>query len=318
MLNFCYNFLKQTGIGGISMTFEQMKCAIEIASCGSISKAAKNLYLSQPRLSQSIKNMEDEMGYLIFERFPQGIVPTAKGKLFLNHCEIILAEYKKAAALSEQKTLRSFHLAAGNLYLFMEAFIRLCQDYQNDTILDLQIHHKNSYEIEEAVYQGISQLGILLVKENELNSYILSAERKNLVAKPLCHIGLVITLRKDHPALSQSFNITDLYMYPFADYGQREVSRIFMEETRTLVNPEKIIRVNEAEGRHKIISRTNAFGIGCELSESILSQYNLVSIPVQDAGFQIVSLSRRQSPYFEEIKCYLDHLMDVIKENHFL
>ena len=38
MLNFCYNFLKQTGIGGISMTFEQMKCAIEIASCGSISK----------------------------------------------------------------------------------------------------------------------------------------------------------------------------------------------------------------------------------------------------------------------------------------
>lgn len=186
------------------------------------------------------------------------------------------------------------------------------------TILDLQIHHKNSYEIEEAVYQGISQLGILLVKENELNSYILSAERKNLVAKPLCHIGLVITLRKDHPALSQSFNITDLYMYPFADYGQREVSRIFMEETRTLVNPEKIIRVNEAEGRHKIISRTNAFGIGCELSESILSQYNLVSIPVQDAGFQIVSLSRRQSPYFEEIKCYLDHLMDVIKENHFL
>ena len=96
-----------------------MKCAIEIASCGSISKAAKNLYLSQPRLSQSIKNMEDELGYLIFERFPQGIVPTAKGKLFLNHCEIILAEYKKAAALSEQKTLRSFHLAAGNLYLFM-------------------------------------------------------------------------------------------------------------------------------------------------------------------------------------------------------
>lgn len=82
MLNFCYNFLKQTGIGGISMTFEQMKCAIEIASCGSISKAAKNLYLSQPRLSQSIKNMEDELGYLIFERFPRASVPHRQGKAF--------------------------------------------------------------------------------------------------------------------------------------------------------------------------------------------------------------------------------------------
>lgn len=298
------------------MTFEQMRCAIVAASCGSISKAAKVLYLSQPRLSQSIRSMEEELGYLIFERLSQGITPTAKGKLFLNHCEVILAEYKKAAALSEQKTLRSFHLAAGSLYLFMEAFTRLCQDYQDNAILDLQLHHQSSGEIEDSVYQGVCQMGILLIKENELDSYIQAAQRKNLIVEPLCRIGLVLTFRKGHPILSRPYTITDFYQYPFVDYGQREVSSMFMEETRNLVNPEKIIRVDEREIRHRIISRTNAFGIGCELPKGLLEQYGLLSIPLQNAGFQIVSLYRKQSPCMEEIKRYLSHMEDVIRENH--
>jgi len=299
------------------MTIEQIKCAIEVASCGSINKAARNLYLSQPRLSQSMRSMEEELGYQVFERLPQGIIPTAKGDLFLNYCETIISEYRKALILVDEKTLRSFHLAAGSLYLFIEAFVRLCKDYQEDEVLDLQIKHKNSHEIEEEVYQGASQLGILLVKENELTSYIQSVARKNLTAQSLCHIGLVVTVRKGHPVLEKSHcDLTDLYQYPFVDYGGREVSNLFAQEIESLVNPEKIIRIEERETRHKIVSSTNAFGIGCKLAERILEQYGLVAIPLRDSGFQIVYLYRSQSSLSEESKCYLNHVLEVIIENN--
>lgn len=49
------------------MTIQQLQYVLEIARCGSASRAAKNLFLSQPNLSSAIKNLEQELGFPIFE-----------------------------------------------------------------------------------------------------------------------------------------------------------------------------------------------------------------------------------------------------------
>lgn len=298
------------------MNIEQMKCAVAVASCGSINKAAKDLYISQPRLSQSIKNVEAELGYQIFNRLPQGIVPTAKGQLFLSHCETILLEFKKAQMLADEKSFRSFHLAAGSLYIFMDAFVRLCADYQDDEALDLRICHKNSAGIEEAVYRGTSQLGILLLREDETPSFLQSAARKDLTAVPIRHIGNVLTLRRDHPVLKeQPVDLKKLYNYPFVDYMNREVSTLLSKKAGELINPERMILIDEREMRHMVVSRTNAFGIGCSLAKDILEHYKLTAIPLDTPGFQIVAIYRSQAELPEEGKKYLEYVEQVLKEN---
>ncbi|MGO4375948.1 LysR family transcriptional regulator, partial [Paenibacillus sp. MCAF20] len=55
------------------MTLQQLKYVIEVANRGSINEAAKRLFISQPSLSNAIKDLEEEMGIAIFDRSNKGI-----------------------------------------------------------------------------------------------------------------------------------------------------------------------------------------------------------------------------------------------------
>jgi DNA-binding transcriptional LysR family regulator len=67
------------------MDMTQVTYVLEIVQWGSLSKAAEHLYISQPALSQRIKKLEQELGYTLFFRTPQGVCLTAKGEQF---CEM--------------------------------------------------------------------------------------------------------------------------------------------------------------------------------------------------------------------------------------
>ena len=64
------------------MTIIQILYALEVARCHNFSKAADNLFVSQPALSLQIKNLEAELGYDLFSRTPKGIFPTELGRQF--------------------------------------------------------------------------------------------------------------------------------------------------------------------------------------------------------------------------------------------
>lgn len=71
------------------MRLEQLQYIVITADCKSVSKAAKKIYVSQPALSNSIKNLENELGFTIFDRTIQGVTLTPKGKeLYKIACSI--------------------------------------------------------------------------------------------------------------------------------------------------------------------------------------------------------------------------------------
>ncbi len=74
------------------MKLEQISYVIEIAETGSFSQAARNLFISQPNLSSSIKKLEEEMGFEIFKRKSSGAILTPEGRELLIHCQIIRQE----------------------------------------------------------------------------------------------------------------------------------------------------------------------------------------------------------------------------------
>ena len=65
------------------MRLGQLEYFIKIAECGSFSKAAKELYISQPTLTKSIANLEAEYDIQLLERASKGIRLTPKGREFL-------------------------------------------------------------------------------------------------------------------------------------------------------------------------------------------------------------------------------------------
>lgn len=72
------------------MDFKQLESFIAIAKYNSFSKAARELYLTQPTLSNHIQNLESELGLLLFDRKGKTIELTSAGKTFKDHAiEII-------------------------------------------------------------------------------------------------------------------------------------------------------------------------------------------------------------------------------------
>ena len=83
------------------MTLQQMKYIITTVQCGSITEAAKRLFLSHPSLSSAIKDVETEAGIEIFARSVKGITLTPDGTEFLSYARQLVEQ----AELMEQRYL---------------------------------------------------------------------------------------------------------------------------------------------------------------------------------------------------------------------
>ena len=76
------------------MTLQQLRYVIMTADCGSMNEAAKRLFISQPSLSGTIKELEEEIGLDIFLRSNRGIVITPEGEEFLGYARQVAEQYR--------------------------------------------------------------------------------------------------------------------------------------------------------------------------------------------------------------------------------
>ena len=72
------------------MTLNQLRNVIAIADTGSMNEAAKKLYIAQPSLSQSIKELEKEIGAELFRRGNRGVFLTVEGEEFLSYARQVV------------------------------------------------------------------------------------------------------------------------------------------------------------------------------------------------------------------------------------
>ena len=76
------------------MTLNQLNYVIAIAEYGSMNKAAEHLYVAQPSLSGAVKSLEDELGFVLFNRNGRGVSLTADGADFLPYAREIYSSYE--------------------------------------------------------------------------------------------------------------------------------------------------------------------------------------------------------------------------------
>ena len=89
------------------MTLQQLRYITMVAEKGTISEAAKELFISQPSLTNAIRELEQEMQVTIFHRTNKGVTITAEGDEFLAYARQILDQ---VGLMQERYLLRSMHL----------------------------------------------------------------------------------------------------------------------------------------------------------------------------------------------------------------
>ena len=75
------------------MTLQQLRYAVTIADCKSINKAATELFITQPSLSNTIKDLEEEIHIKLFDRSNRGIIITPEGEEFLGYARQVIDQY---------------------------------------------------------------------------------------------------------------------------------------------------------------------------------------------------------------------------------
>lgn len=88
-----------------------------VANTGNISKAAKELYISQPAISKSIQKLEESVGCRLFSRSSRGVVLTDEGLLLYEHVKTAF----ETLTLGEEKLKRSIELGVGHLKIGVSA-----------------------------------------------------------------------------------------------------------------------------------------------------------------------------------------------------
>ena len=72
------------------MTLSQLKYIVTIAEAGTISEAAKRLYIAQPSLTAAVKELEGELGITIFKRTNKGVLLSTEGEEFLGYARQVI------------------------------------------------------------------------------------------------------------------------------------------------------------------------------------------------------------------------------------
>lgn len=295
----------------VDLKFKQMEYVLAVARTGSFSKAAKELYISQPNISSAINSLEEELGFQIFQRTNQGISVTTEGMVFLKHANNIVEEYQKIGIIiGKEPYHRLSIISMFNHTLVSQAFSNLCYEYQHSTNIDFSIHSGSSSEIFEDVYMGKTQLGIVLVNRTTLDTYINTMSKKGLHFEKIKKMSMNVNIRYNHPLLqSQDFDFNKLSNFPFVNYYFNYVSDFPDIFSMGLINPDKMINVNEIDIRGQIVTTTNAFSIGCDFHPKSKRINEIVSIPIPNIEVYLV-LIYQENQYSEELQRFIQLLKE--------
>lgn len=208
------------------MQLEQFRYANEIAKCGSITQAAKNLFISQPSLTIAIKKLETELGFALFTRSSKGIQITPKGEEALNTIQQILALTEDLVTMSpiHDDTPTTMTLPVfPTLYDLLDAsfFDQIHTQHPN---LTCDIIEQTANNILQEMRNGSLNYAISGCPSTVFDTVTVSrkaSESKNLSTKILYEEPLLLLVPVEHTlAETSSVEISDLTNETFLYFGE--------------------------------------------------------------------------------------------------
>jgi DNA-binding transcriptional LysR family regulator len=139
------------------------KYALEVEKTSSITQAAENLFMAQPNLSKAIKEMEDTLGFEIFERSSKGVMPTSKGAMFLDYARNIVSNLDKIDSItdSDEEGAQKLSISIPRGSYIASAITSFVSELDHSKGINLNILETNSMQTINNIADGKFNLGII-------------------------------------------------------------------------------------------------------------------------------------------------------------
>ena len=267
------------------MTLQQLKYVVEVAERGSITEAAKALFIAQPSLSAAVRELEEEAGITIFLRNSRGILLTQEGAEFLGYARQVVQQ----AALIEDKYIahsasRQRFSVSTQRYPFTEdAFLRMLQSAQENRYC-FSIREAGMDAVIDDVYDHRADIGVIFLTELTEKIIRRLLDARELEFHEIAAVSPCIYVRKGHPLANRDgVSEEDLAGYPYVSFEHNQgVGTDFSEEYQTLSlkKPAQQISVNNRATMMNVLANTDAYTTGSGLLVERLTSQAVVTIPL--------------------------------------
>lgn len=292
------------------MKLQQLRYVVKVAECGSITEASRRLFVSQPSITASIRDLENEMGVHIFERTNKGVIVSEEGETFLGYARQVLdqadlleGKYKGA---SEQAP--HFSVSCQHYSFAVNAFVDVIREF-DAARYDFTLREEQTHEIIEDVAHMKSELGILYLSEHNREVIERMLAANELVFEGLFCAAPHVFVCADHPlADCASVTLEDLEDYPFLSYEQGSYNSFYYsEELTSTFERRKNIRVRDRATLFNLAMGLNGYTVCSGVISHELNGPGIISIPLDvDEYMEIGIITRKNTTLTRYGQAYID------------
>lgn len=183
------------------MNTMHLKYAVEVERSGSITRAAEKLYMNQPHLSKTIHELEESIGIHIFKRTSKGMVPTKKGREFLDYAKNILAQVEKMEnlLLDEDERKVSLSVAVPRASYVSCAFMDFVAALPADRDMHIDYRETNSLRSIREVGDGEIDLGVIRFQAGYESYFMELLKNRNIQCELVRSFQYHLLMSRMHP-----------------------------------------------------------------------------------------------------------------------
>lgn len=302
-----------------NISLQQLRSVIEVVECGSINAASQNLFISQPTLSATIKEVEREVGISIFNRTNRGITLTSDGVEFVGYARQILEQLD----LFEARYANASDAAKGRLaisaqhYAFsVRAFVDLAEEYDEDEY-HFALRETRTAEIIDDVKNYRSEIGILYLSKFNTKVLTKTFADAGLSFTPLFEALPHVFVGAHHPlAGKESVNPEDLENYPRYSFEQGvNNSFFFSEEPLSHLPHKQNITFSDRGTLTNLLTNHTGFTISTGVMSDEMDE-QIVAIPLNvDETMTVGYLAHSHRPLSSLAQRYIEKLRACIEAN---
>ena len=297
------------------MNIQQLRYFVAIANSGTFREAAEKMYVSQPSLSISVRDLEKELGVKIFRRTSSGTFLTRRGMEFYEKAQELVKGFdvfqNQYANPEEEK--KEFSISSQHYDFLPPLITQFSVLYPENK--NFRIFESTTVQILDEVAQGHSELGIIYLNKQNTKGIMQRVDKLGLEVIDLIPFQTHIYLRKGHPlAKKESLVMEDLAHLPTVRFTQEKDEYLYYSENFVdTSSSSQLFNVTDRATLNGILERTDAYATGSGFLDS-QSVNGITVIPlIDDLDNKMVYVKREEvdlSPVAEKFVQVMEAYFD--------
>lgn len=292
------------------MKLQQLRYVVKVAECGSITEASRRLFVSQPSITASIRDLENEMGVHIFERTNKGVIVSEEGETFLGYARQVLdqADLLEGKYKGTSEQVPHFSVSCQHYSFAVNAFVDVIREF-DAARYDFTLREEQTHEIIEDVAHMKSELGILYLSEHNREVIERMLAANELVFEGLFCATPHVFVCANHPLADHaSVTLEDLEDYPFLSYEQGSYNSFYYsEELTSTFERRKNIRVRDRATLFNLAMGLNGYTVCSGVISHELNGPGIISIPLDvDEYMEIGIITRKNTTLTRYGQAYIE------------